>query len=108
MPPGLVAGEMEDGGQGTGQELGSLGDTERAGWSSLLLGRGVPVFLPFNSSGADEKKFPCTFGRGQCPLVMALGCTQKGKLGSHGERLSLRWSFGVTEGIHASADLGTL
>lgn len=44
----------------------------------------------------------------QCPLVMALGCTQKGEWGSHGERLPLRWSFGVTEGIHASADLGTL
>lgn len=40
--------------------------------------------------------------------VMALGCTQKGEWGSHGEGLPLSPAFGDIEGIHASADLGTL
>lgn len=60
--------------------------------------------------GQMRSSFPARSGVrvNQCPLVTAHGCPQKGEWGSHGERLPVSWSFGVVEGIHASADLETL
>lgn len=72
----------------------------------MFLGRDVPMFLPFNSSGADEK-FPCTFSRGQGQSVSPCHGPWVHPEGGMG----VPWreaAFGVIEGIHASADLGTL